>query len=220
MSKKISNLTTDPQILGQSWVCLSFLTPESVKMKTDVRSVKVRGVYGTEDEARKRCEDLRSFDPNFNIYVAPVGHWLPWCDDPEKASDFDYANKKLDELMKGYQENRSKAKLIHEERKNKMVKKSLKEIEQKNNKKSLIEIESVDAELVKMAEKELALQKEKKEIDQGTSSLEESENKLKEQQTELKKTEKNIKNIDDELHKAEELYNKLMTNSSQPSTNV
>ena len=73
-------------------------------MKSDVRSVKVRGVYSTEDEARNRCEEIRQFDEDFNVYIAPVGKWLAWCDDPDKAQDFNYANDKLNDMIIRYEE--------------------------------------------------------------------------------------------------------------------
>jgi len=118
---KIDHLKEDPEILNQKWVCLSFLTPETVKMKTDVRSVKVRGVYNSEDEAKKRCEEIRQFDIDFNVYIAPVGKWLAWCDDPDKATDFNYANKKLNNMMKSYYENQQKANDEFNQRKEKMI---------------------------------------------------------------------------------------------------
>ena len=136
--KKIDYLREDPELYGQRWVCLSFLTPETVKMKSDVRSVKVRGVFGSEEEARARCEKIREFDSDFNVYVAPVGHWLPWCDDPDKAKDFNYSNDKLNEMMKSYYENQAQAKSEFEKRKNEMVQNSIKENEErrKENEKS------------------------------------------------------------------------------------
>ena len=82
--KKITYLTNDDKIRNQEWVCLSFITPELVE-NCKVRGVKVRGVYSTEDEAKNRCKELQQIDPDFNIYIAPVGCWLPWSDDPEKA---------------------------------------------------------------------------------------------------------------------------------------
>ena len=71
-------------------------------MYFDVRTFKVRGCYGSEEEARARCEQIRDFDTDHNTYIAPVGKWLPWCDDPDKATDFNYANDKLNEMMKAY----------------------------------------------------------------------------------------------------------------------
>ena len=122
--KKIDYLKEDQSLYGQNWVCLSFLTPENVKMETDVRSVKVRGVFSNEDEARNRCEEIRKFDQDFNVYIAPVGKWLAWCDDPDKASDFNYANDKLNNMMQNYYENQAQAKEMYEQRKNDILTKS------------------------------------------------------------------------------------------------
>ena len=136
MSKKIDYLTTDPDIPGQNWVCLSFLTPELVKMdkNCDVRSVKVRGCYSSEEEAKKRCEQLQTIDGLHNVYVAPVGKWLPWCDDPEKATDSEYAENELNKLMKAYKENQVKAKMLHENRKQDLIEKNIRESEERKMK--------------------------------------------------------------------------------------
>ena len=154
MSKKIDYLTTDPEIPGQRWVCLSFLTPELVKMEKNcnVRSVKVRGVYSSEEEAKDRCEKLQKMDGNHNVYIAPVGKWLPWCDDPEKASDFEYAESELNKLMKAYQKNQENAKIMHDESKNEMIKKNNEEAErqkEKNAKEEEINVDAVTDELEK-----------------------------------------------------------------------
>ena len=46
--------------------------------KTSIRGIKVRGVYDNIEQAKKRCEYLKSKDPYFHIYVAQVGCWLPY----------------------------------------------------------------------------------------------------------------------------------------------
>lgn len=154
MSKKIDYLTTDPEIPGQRWVCLSFLTPELVKMEKNcnVRSVKVRGVYSSEEEAKDRCEKLQKMDGMHNVYIAPVGKWLPWCDDPEKATDFEYAESELNKLMKAYQKNQENARMMHEERKNEMIRKNNEEIEKKkelNEHEDDVDVSEVTDELQK-----------------------------------------------------------------------
>ena len=76
MSKKIDYLTTDPEIPGQRWVCLSFLTPELVKMdkNCNVRSVKVRGVYSSEEEAKKYYQTELMNNPKANRIVLAQGN--------------------------------------------------------------------------------------------------------------------------------------------------
>ena len=46
--------------------------------QTSTRGIKVRGSYSTQEEAELRCKLLREVDPNHNVYVGPVGMWMPW----------------------------------------------------------------------------------------------------------------------------------------------
>jgi hypothetical protein len=78
------------------------------QFKTTIRGVKVRGVYGSEGEARARVEKLRRKDPRHNIYVAEVGAWLPFADNPDELKDAEYAETGLNTLMKCYRENLDK----------------------------------------------------------------------------------------------------------------
>lgn len=172
MSKKIDYLTTDPDIPGQNWVCLSFLTPELVKMdkNCDVRSVKVRGCYSSEEEAKKRCEQLQTIDGLHNVYVAPVGKWLPWCDDPEKATDSEYAENELNKLMKAYKKNQEKAKMLHEERKNAMVNQNVKEV-----KENLINVEDIENDSKELSSLQNELENDKNELNSVNDELEKAE---------------------------------------------
>lgn len=132
-SKNIVYLKDDDVLNKQNFVCLSFITPELIK-NCKVRGLKVRGVYATEEEARNRCRELNKIDPDFNIYVAPVGTWVPWSDDPEKAEDTEYANEELNNLMKAYKENQVKAKMLHEQRKQDLIEKNIRESEEQKKK--------------------------------------------------------------------------------------
>jgi hypothetical protein len=48
------------------------------EFQTSVRGVKTRGNFATQEEAEQHCKKLRDKDPNHDIFVAPVGVWLPW----------------------------------------------------------------------------------------------------------------------------------------------
>ena len=58
---KIDHLTEDEPISGQKYVLVSIITPELIKNCT-VRGIKVRGVYGTEQEARVKAAELQKQD--------------------------------------------------------------------------------------------------------------------------------------------------------------
>ena len=129
-------LFEDPPVNNQKYVCISILTPKNFKQEegkkpVTMHTMKVRGSYDTYEEAAKRADFLRNIDSNINVYVGEVGKWLPFDDDPENAKDQNYQNKRLNEMMKGYLENQEKAKEFHEQRKNEMIMKTLKENEAK-----------------------------------------------------------------------------------------
>lgn len=135
MSKKDDFLIEDPEIPGQKYVLLSFLSPEKIKdPKQKVRGLKVRGVYATREEAENQSKYLREkIDSNFDIYVGDMGKWLPW-DDSDKTEEEDYAEKELNDLMKAYRQQRLLSRQELEKRKEEEIRKAAEEREalQKN----------------------------------------------------------------------------------------
>jgi hypothetical protein len=73
--------------------------------RTTVRGLKVRGVYGHQEEAISRSKKLQRADPIHNIFVGEVGKWLPWDPNPNAVSEQEYAEDQLNTLMKKYKEN-------------------------------------------------------------------------------------------------------------------
>jgi hypothetical protein len=73
--------------------------------KTTVRGLKIRGTYGTHEEAVARARRLQKLDPVHNIFVAEVGKWLPWDPETSEVKDQEYAEDQLNTLMKKYKEN-------------------------------------------------------------------------------------------------------------------
>lgn len=146
-SEKTDYLSIDEPIAGQSFVCLSFLSPEKAlkdkvafafekfletknismgeyeqflsdneerlnkehsethNFQTTVRGVKVRGVYQDFNEAKQRAEQVRRMDANFDVFVGPVGYWLPWDPSPDGVGDQEYMESNLNELMSNYRKN-------------------------------------------------------------------------------------------------------------------
>ena len=132
----LDRLTEDPVISDQKFVCVSFLKPSQIEEKyrskdLSVCGFKVRGSFDTYEDAQKRCEFLRTIDNKHNIYIAEVGKWCPFEDNPEKAKDTEYMNKDLNSLMKNYWKQQSDANEYHEIRKQDMVNKALSDIEKK-----------------------------------------------------------------------------------------
>ena len=46
--------------------------------QTHTRGIKIRGSYPSVEEAELRCKMLREIDPHHDVYVGPVGLWMPW----------------------------------------------------------------------------------------------------------------------------------------------
>lgn len=123
--KYVDHLEEDAPLGGQKFVCLSIVSP-AYDQKCDVSGFKVRGVYETEEEARKRASYLQKIDPLFNIYISKVGVWLPVCDNPEKVEDSEYQNEQLNSIVKGYKENQQKQKEVFEDHKRQQKEEALK----------------------------------------------------------------------------------------------
>lgn len=68
--------------------------------KTTMCGLKVRGCFATEEAARSRASVLQRQDKTSNIFVAPVGVWLPWNPSPDCIGDSVYAEDTLNSLMK------------------------------------------------------------------------------------------------------------------------
>ncbi len=80
------------------------------KFQTSVRGLKVRGVFPSQQEAELRCKMLREVDPNHDVYVGPVGVWVPFHPDAYKTGKVEYLEKELNELMHEKHKNEEKAK--------------------------------------------------------------------------------------------------------------
>jgi hypothetical protein len=73
--------------------------------KTSVRGFKIRGVFGSQEEAQAYSRQLIKKDRLFNIYTTAVGQWVPWDPKPSEIKNQEYAEEELNTLMKKYEEN-------------------------------------------------------------------------------------------------------------------
>jgi len=108
-----TDYTTVP---GQVFTCISIIGPECPQ-KNDKFGVKLRGAFGTRDEAANHAKRLQKEDPTFDIYVVEQYKWLLIPPDADKIEDVHYTNEKLEEIMVGYKENQSQAARMFQERK-------------------------------------------------------------------------------------------------------
>lgn len=124
--KYIDHLSEDPKIPGQRYACVSFVSPES-DQKCPISGFKIRGVYRTTDEAKRRAAQIMKFDPDFHVYICPVGLWVPYNPDPNEIIEEKYQEGFLNDLVKGYKEQRIAASDFEFQRKNELREKALRE---------------------------------------------------------------------------------------------
>lgn len=122
--------------------------------QTNVRGIKIRGSFPTLEEAQNKAKDLRENDPNHDVFVGPVGLWMPWEPDAYKTGKVEYLEKELNDLMHEKQENDAAAKQEFDQRvkesKEKAIEDNIKKAEESGN--VLTQIMNDDGNLVNVRE--------------------------------------------------------------------
>ena len=89
-------------------------------------------------EAELRCKLLREVDPNHNVYVGPVGMWMPWDPEAYKTGRVEYLEEQLNQLMNEKVRNEEYAKVEFDKRvrqtKEDAIKKNIKLAKKTGNK--------------------------------------------------------------------------------------
>jgi hypothetical protein len=98
------------------------------KGQTNIRGVKVRGVYSSKEEAESRAKKLHRLDSSFHVFIGQVGYWLPWNPCADKIDDEKFLDSGLNELMEKYKENNINKDLMYEEDKREKVKAAREEV--------------------------------------------------------------------------------------------
>ena len=83
---------------------------EANTFQTSTRGIKIRGSFPTQGEAEVRAKLLRESDPNHNVYVGPVGLWMPFHPEAYKTGRVEYLEDELNQLMHEKKKNETKAK--------------------------------------------------------------------------------------------------------------
>jgi flagellar biosynthesis GTPase FlhF len=208
MSDKVDYLDEDPVISEQKYCVVSVLTPKNFKdvdEKSTMYTFKVRGSYGTVEEAQKRIQLLNQLDPNVNIYLAEVGKWCPFEDDPEKAKDAVYKDEELNRLMKGYKENQEKAKELFEVRKAEMVAKALADTKEKKEK-----LKKEDEEERSKAKIEDSIADKEKEVKEKEEKIVEGKKVIEQKKEVIQSKEDKIRKLNDEVASAKKKYEEKM----------
>jgi len=116
----------------------------SYNFQTSTRGLKVRGVYPSLEEAEMRCKMLREIDPNHDVYVGPVGLWMPWEPEAYKTGRVEYMEDELNQLMHEKSKNEAFAKNAFEQRVKETKKKAIEENIEKAKKSGSTLTQSID----------------------------------------------------------------------------
>lgn len=114
--------------------------------QTSVRGLKVRGVFPTQEEAEIKSKKLREQDPNHDIFVGPVGIWIPWDPDAYKTGRVEFLEEELNALHKEKMKNEEMAKKEFEDRVRETKKKAIMENIEKAKKSGNVLTQTIDEE--------------------------------------------------------------------------
>jgi hypothetical protein len=110
---------------------------DKYQFQTSVRGLKVRGSYPNQQEAELRCKMLREIDPNHDVFVGPVGMWMPYHPEYYKTGHVEYMEDELNQLMHEKDKNEKKAKVEFEQRlketKKRAIEENIKNAEESGN---------------------------------------------------------------------------------------
>ena len=125
---KQSNIEDDyKNFMDKNESVLNELFNKTNSFQTSVRGLKVRGVFSSQEEAEIKCKHMREHDPNHDIYVGPVGMWIPWDPDAYKTGRVEFMEDELNQLHQEKMKNDINAKMEFEKRIKETKKKAIEE---------------------------------------------------------------------------------------------
>lgn len=129
----IDYLFEDPPISDQKYALISIVGPH-MKQKCDVWGIKIRGVADSLDNAKSLCKRILNIDNNYDIYTVDIGKFFPLDIEPSKVKNVEYQNEQLNNLIRGYLENKTNADDLWNKRRAEMVEDAVREGKSQNNK--------------------------------------------------------------------------------------
>ena len=112
--------------------------------QTSVRGFKARGNFATQEEAELRAKLLRESDPHFDVFVGPIGTWLPWEPEAYKTGRVEYMEEELNQLAHEKKKNDDIAKSVFQQRVKDSTQKAINENKKKSEKNGNILTQDID----------------------------------------------------------------------------
>jgi len=139
--------------------------------QTSVRGLKVRGNYPTQEEAEMRCKLLREVDPNHDVYVGPVGLWMPFHPESYKTGRVEYLEDELNQIMQEKNKSEASEKVEFEKRVRDTKEKAMEDNKKKAQESGNVLTQTIDAEgnliSVKDMKEEISVADLRKELFEG-----------------------------------------------------
>ena len=88
-------------------------------------AVKFRGSFQSLDDAKKYSTHLSDLDNRFDIYLGQTGFWYPFDPPSESVKNQEFRDEKLNGLMQGYLENKTKSDIYFKQRMREMMEKKI-----------------------------------------------------------------------------------------------
>lgn len=114
--------------------------------QTSVRGFKARGNFASQEEAELRAKLLRENDPSFDIFVGPIGTWLPWEPEAYKTGRVEHMEEELNQLVHEKKNNEAIAKTAFEQRVKETKEKAIEENKKNAEKYGNVVTQDIDAD--------------------------------------------------------------------------
>jgi Family of unknown function (DUF5832) len=227
MTTNIDHLEEDKPIYGQNYVCLSFISPEGIK-NTNIRALKIRGVFDKYEDALHHAKKLQESDPLFHVFVGEVGKWLPWDpapDDETKVKESQYREPELQDLMTRYKEQQEKVKKVEADRRRELLEKSLLEAKKKQGKKEPDNRKEALRKKVEESKMNEVGKKVKKELDKKPELTEEElkereekfrleKERIDKNEAEINDSEIKLRKINENLSRMKQIHEQMLKNTN------
>jgi hypothetical protein len=116
------------------------------QFQTSVRGIKIRGSFPSQQEAELRCRMLREVDPNHDVYVGPVGTWMPFHPEAYKTGRVEYLEDELNQLMHEKHSNETSAKQEFDKRVRETKEKAMEDNRKKATESGNVLTQTINAE--------------------------------------------------------------------------
>ena len=129
----LENINKEPKLLVSH--IMNLINPilndtereESEALHKGNGAVKFRGAFSSMEEAKKYSEYLSNMDNRFDIYLGQTGFWYPFDPPRESCLEHKHRDEKLNQLLKGYHENKMKSDILFKQRMREMMEKKIEE---------------------------------------------------------------------------------------------